>query len=329
MSFGNEGLIGVPGDFSLGKEVEVTAFSQKWNLELINFPNEEGGHSYGSPVKIGILDTGYSAEEGLPVPHLIGQAGFNNSNDEHGHGTHVFGITSSIAKNAQYYIVRVLGADMLGTISQVITGLYILIDKEVDVINISIGTTSFSKPLHDAIKEANEKGIIVVAASGNSGRVEKFYPAAYPEVIGVGSVNRFKMLATTSTRSEELDCVAPGVDILSYWPGGKKKLSSGTSMAAPHVTGIVALIIDHYKTEHGKNPTIKEVKKTLYGNAEDLGLRGWDEKTGNGLAKVQFHKKKKDKKAVPPLYIQAGIRIAVWGLKWYLKKKVNGKTEIR
>lgn len=109
---------------------------------------------------------------------------------------------------------------------------------------MSFGGYENSEALHYAIQKANEKGIVVVAAAGNSGEgtETELYPARFSEVISVGAVDKTNRRANYSSTGSELDIVAPGSDILSTLKDGTYGVMSGTSMATPHVTGAVAAI---------------------------------------------------------------------------------------
>jgi subtilisin family serine protease len=148
------------------------------------------------------------------------------------------------------------------------------------VISMSLGSTSDSTTLHDVITLAYSRGIVLVAAAGNSGPGENTveYPAKYDQVIAVGATDANNEIASWSSRGSELELAAPGVSIYSTYKGGTYATLSGTSMACPHVTGTVALILQ-------KNPglTPNEVRGILRGSAVDPGSEGWDSTYGYGL----------------------------------------------
>ena len=109
-------------------------------------------------------------------------------NDMTGHGTAIAGIIHDIAPNAQIYSVRIMDAENKATLSRVVEGIYWCIDKDIDIINMSFGTTVESAVLKKAIQDANEAGILMVSSAGNGDTAGVEYPAAYNEVIAVGSV---------------------------------------------------------------------------------------------------------------------------------------------
>lgn len=100
--------------------------------------------------------------------------------------------------------------------------------------------------MQEAIVKTYEAGITMVAAAGNDGATTVDFPARYPEVIAVGAVNEDKKLADFSNYGSNLDVLAPGVDVQSTWKNGQFNKLDGTSMAAPHVTGITALILGKF-----------------------------------------------------------------------------------
>ena len=118
--------------------------------------------------------------------------------------------------------------------------------QEVDIINISFGTRTDSEAMHAAIQRAYAAGILIVAAAGNNGVVE--YPAAYEEVIAVGAINPTGERAEGSAVGDELELVAPGVQIVSTGAFGGLCVAGGTSLAAPHVTAVASILWQKDKT---------------------------------------------------------------------------------
>ena len=167
--------------------------------------------------------------------------------DVTGHGSSVAGIIAAekndvgitgIAPEAEIYAAKVLDDKNQAPVSRVIDGIYWAIDKKVNIINMSFGIKSDSAALHRAIRDAYEAGILLVAAAGNDGAVE--YPAAYDEVIAVGSVDTSGVASEESASGDEMELTAPGEQICSTGAFEGTLVSAGTSMAAPHVTGIAA-----------------------------------------------------------------------------------------
>ncbi|MEO1430889.1 MAG: S8 family peptidase [Cyanobacteria bacterium J06632_19] len=181
----------------------------------------------------------------------------NSTMDVDGHGTHVsgtiagekngFGVTG-IAYDAQIMPVKVLGDSGSGTNSSVADGIYYAVDNGADIINLSLGGSFPSFDVSEAIEYASKEGVTVVMAAGNNGGDMPLYPARYADEYGiaVGAIDEDKNMASFSNQSgsEELAYVtAPGVDIYSTLPDNKYDSYSGTSMATPHVAGVVALML--------------------------------------------------------------------------------------
>ena len=168
---------------------------------------------------------------------------FNRSiEDEHGHGTHVAGIIAKNTPHLRIIPIKTLNKNGNGDIYAFIRGLYYAIDHQVDVINMSFGIKSNNEMVQEAVSEAISNDISLIAASGNSGASSLLYPARYKDVISVGAYDQNEVKAKFSQYGDQLDFVAPGVDIWSSWLGGEYKLESGTSMATPFISKTVALI---------------------------------------------------------------------------------------
>ncbi|WP_445635478.1 Peptidase S8/S53 domain-containing protein [Nostoc sp. DSM 114161] len=182
----------------------------------------------------------------------------NNTLDVYGHGTHVagtiaavnndFGVTG-IAYNAKIMPVKVLGDDGKGTYLAISQGIYYAVNKGAKVINISVAGTVPDSGLEAAIQYANSQGVIVVMAAGNSGASTPLYPAYYATNWGlaVGAVDSNNNLADFSNRvgsdASIAYVTAPGVSVYSTLPNQTYGFYNGTSMAAPHVAGVAALIL--------------------------------------------------------------------------------------
>ncbi|WP_243292140.1 S8 family peptidase [Bacillus sp. FJAT-47783] len=188
----------------------------------------------------------------------------NIYNDYNGHGTHVAGIISSnnskqgimgIAPKSKLLILKVIDKQGSGNYNCLINAINYAINWEgpkgekVNVINMSLGGTEPNEELHKVIKEARSRGIVLIAAAGNNGdgdskTFEIVYPGFYEEVIQVGSIKKNGSPSSFSNTNVNLDFVAPGENIMSTHLNGKYVKLSGTSMAAPFVSGAVALILN-------------------------------------------------------------------------------------
>lgn len=209
------------------------------------------------PVKVAVLDTGISLKHPDLAANIKGGINTINpkksANDDNGHGSHVAGTIAAannsigvvgVGPSIDLYAVKVLNAAGSGYFSDVIEGLQWAVANGMQVANMSFGASSGTQSLHDAIIAAYSAGITLVAAAGNSGNSNPVgYPAAYPEVIAVTATNSSDQVASFSSTGPEVDLTAPGVSIFSTYKRDTYTTLSGTSMAAPHVTGAAALVI--------------------------------------------------------------------------------------
>lgn len=256
----------------------------------------------GDPVKVAIVDTGIDRTHPDLQANLMG--GYNAINpalswtDDNGHGTHVAGIVAAIdntigvigvAPNADLYGVKVLNKRGSGYVSDIIEGIDWAIANDIDVINMSLGSTSYSATFEAACTRAIDAGIVVVAAAGNAGTSggAVSYPARYPGVIAVSATDSSNTLAYFSSWGPDVDIAAPGVSILSTYKGGTYATMSGTSMASPHVAGVAALILTQPDGNDGVW-TPAEVEARLEASAQDLGAPGADVLYGAGLVRADL-----------------------------------------
>jgi len=175
--------------------------------------------------------------------------------DENGHGTHVAGIIAAkrdglgvtgVSPDAEILPLRVLNADGAGWLSDIAAAIDYAVANNAKVINLSLGGTSDFALIRVAVENAISRGVVVVAAAGNSGLgAAPSYPAAYQGVIAVAATTESSRIATYSNEGNYIDVAAPGSDILSSWPFGSGYARlSGTSMASPQVAGLAALLLD-------------------------------------------------------------------------------------
>lgn len=169
--------------------------------------------------------------------------------DMTGHGTAIASIIAGdgedgirgINPNAEIYSVKVLDKNNTAPVSRIIEGIYWCIDNDIDIINMSFGTNRYSPALEQAVKAAYNSGILMIGAAGNNaGDVE--YPAAFDEVMAVGSVNPEAQISDFSNAGEELEIAAPGEKIKASGFFGGTIVTHGTSIAVPHVVGVASLL---------------------------------------------------------------------------------------
>lgn len=144
---------------------------------------------------------------------------------------------------------------------------------------MSFGTTMNSEVLHKAIKDAYEEGILIVASAGNNGSAIE-YPAAYDEVMAVGSVDSNGKLSTTSARGEELEIVAPGESVKSTGSFGGNVFVSGTSISVPHIVGVASILWE--KDKNCSNEFIRELLKQCANKSTDKLLED------NGIVELEY-----------------------------------------
>ncbi|AEA46907.1 Subtilisin [Archaeoglobus veneficus SNP6] len=197
------------------------------------------------------------------------------------------------APNHNLYAVKVLNRLGSGWLSDIIAGMEWAVNNDMDVISMSLGTSTYSAIFEEACNATYNAGLVIVAAAGNEGdgnlsTTETSYPAAFDSVIAVGATDENDSVAYFSNTGPYLELAAPGVNIYSTLPTYRVTLSntygydygtlSGTSMACPHVAGVAALII-------AANPGISnvEVRQILQQTADDIDENGWDPAYGYGL----------------------------------------------
>lgn len=279
------------------------------NIEIIGAPEFWPRGNYGKGVVIAVLDTGCQIDHPDLRRNIIGGKNFtsdyngdeNNYSDNHYHGTHVAGIIAAtlnnagvvgVAPKASMLILKVLNGEGDGNYNSLINAIKYAIQwrgkngEKVQIITMSLGGVSDNIELHEAVKQAVKNNILVVCAAGNNGdgnpdTDEKLYPGFYSEVVSVGAVNKNNKMAYFSNSNEEIDLVAPGVDIYSTYPENSYRYLSGTSMAAPHVAGAAALLICSREKELKRTLTENELFQLLCSKAKPIGYSRKEE--GHGM----------------------------------------------
>ncbi len=294
----------IPGVVSVEVDGQVWALEDTlpWGVDRID-AEEVHPYNKGNGIKVAIIDSGIDTDH--PDLNVLGGRRFysqgsedDNYDDAHGHGTHVAGTVAAldngsgvigVAPEVDLYAVRVLSSSGGGYWSDVIKGIEWSISNDMDVINMSLGGSSASTALRTACDAANEAGIVVVAAAGNSGNSYAWgdrvlYPAKYDSVIAVASVNSSDSRASSSSTGPAVELAAPGVSIYSSCRGGGYCTMSGTSMASPHVAGLSALILASGVSDTNTNGRVNdEVRQIMIDTADDLGPTGRDTQYGYGI----------------------------------------------
>nr|WP_321419600.1 disaggregatase related repeat-containing protein [uncultured Methanomethylovorans sp.] len=272
-----------------------------WGISKINAINAQYAGFTGKGIKIAVLDTGIDYNHPDLKANYIGGYDFVNADnypmDDHGHGTHVAGTIAALsngvgvigaAPQAQLYAVKVVSSSGSASYSNLIAGIDWAINNNADVITMSLGGTAFSSTLQNACDNAYSKGIILVGAAGNSGSAV-VYPAAYDSVIAVSAIDSTDTITSWSCYGSEIELTAPGVNIKSTTPGGFYEYMNGTSMATPHVTGTIALMLSSkvagtsYDLNNNGKWDPAEIRSRLQSTATDLGASGKDDYYGYGV----------------------------------------------
>ncbi|MGC4377589.1 S8 family peptidase [Fictibacillus sp. Mic-4] len=281
-----------------------------YGVQMINAPEMWKNGEKGTGVVIAVLDTGCDLEHPDLKDRIIGGRSFVGDDpddfaDGHFHGTHVCGTIAAtldkqgvvgVAPEVKLLILRVLDKNGSGSYEGITEAIQYATKwkgpngERVRIISMSLGGPDDVPELHKAIQEAVQNEILVVCAAGNEGdnddrTDEKSYPGYYKEVVEVGAVDEKKKLAEFSNTNDEIDLVAPGVNVISCYPGGKYAKLSGTSMATPHVSGAAAVLITKEEKEFGRELTEAEVYAQLCKNTQPIDAS--KRAAGNGLLYLQ------------------------------------------
>ncbi len=270
-----------------------------WKDDLVKAPEAWAKGYTGQGVVVAVVDTGvdYNHEDlkdniwTNPNPSSANDIhgwnfvdNNNNVMDNNGHGTHVSGIvaaennnlgTTGVAYNAKIMPVKVLDSNGSGSYTNIAKGVDYAVDHGANVINLSLGGTSPDSTLETAIQYASSKNVVVVMAAGNSGSFQPGYPARYADNWGlsVGAVDSSNSMPDFSNRagySQLAYVTAPGVKVYSTIPNNQYAYYSGTSMAAPEVSGVVALMLsaNHNLTD----AQVRQIVTGTAGNATQTSL---------------------------------------------------------
>lgn len=278
-------LLELPGDPDV---------SLQWHLEAIAAP-DAWDVATGDGVTIAIVDTGVDPRERDLKDKLVNGYDYVNQDaepwDDQGHGTRVALIAAAAANNgyggagvaydARVMPVKALNDSGSGTHEWLSKAIIWAADNSADVVNLSAGGPYPSQTLQDAVNYASRRGVLLVAAAGNESSNVPAYPAAYDSVLAVSGTTRDQQRAGFSNWGDHVSVAAPGTGIL-VTSGGGRLSGSGTSLAAPQVSGVAALVLS-------RNPDLSadQVRDIVQSAASDLGSPGWDPFYGFGQVNAQ------------------------------------------
>jgi thermitase len=262
-------------------------FVNQWGMVKIQAP-QAWDITAGSPsVSIAILDTGVDIDHPDLANKFISNVNFSDSatsDDAYGHGTHVAGIAAAITNNGvgvaglgyscSIMNVKVLGDTGAGAYSWIASGIIWAADNGAEIINLSLGGSSASSTLEDAINYAWSKGVVIVAAAGNNGDTTPFYPAYYTNCIAVAATDANDAKTSWSNYGDWVDLAAPGLNIYSTLKENGYGYKSGTSMASPHVAGLAGLVFTMVADSNGNGFLNDEVRSQIQVTCDNIGLGG-------------------------------------------------------
>ena len=309
--------------FTIESVVENTNETPK-GVELIQAASIWEDSNQGDGIVIAVIDTGIETDHPDLKDQIIDGQNFTSDydgdpnifEDNNGHGTHVSGTIAAslnndgivgVAPKAKILSLKALTGDGAGNYEWIINAINYAVEwrgpqqERVRVISMSLGGPEDVPEMHKAIQNAVSQDISVVVAAGNEGdgsedTFEYAYPGKYNEVIQVGAVDHNLTLAPFTNTNEEIDLVAPGVEVISTYLGNKYASLSGTSMAIPHIAGAIALLIILSEKEFGRHLSEAEIYAQLIKRTLPIGNRKSSE--GNGFLLLNLVEKIQELMAV-------------------------------
>lgn len=270
--------------------------THSWALELIHADSALQSGYTGQGVRVGVIDSGINphpdlAENLVPGACYISDTTVSSDTaDNYGHGTKVAGLIAG--HNADFNSGAAPGVTLVPLkctdgkavkVSAICRAVYGGVDDyDCDILNLSLGVTRNYEALGEAISYAQSKGVLVVAAVGNSGNAAICYPAGFEGVLGVGAVDSSGTVYSKSNRNETVFLSAPGVDVLTTYSSGGYTTASGTSFAVPLVTAAAADLMS-------ADPSLSAemISSLLQSGATDAGDAGWDTAYGYGIVDIE------------------------------------------
>jgi subtilisin family serine protease len=282
----------IPPDLIVEPEFYALAPSNLWHL-----PSDVWEKIWdkvtGKSIKVAILDTGCNSHPDLPEPVAAESFVRGQSwKDGNGHGTHCAGTAIGrngigVAPEAELLVGKVLSNGGSGSSSGIAAGIRWAVDEGADVVSMSLGGGSSYGPTNTAIDYAWSKGCLVNSAAGNAGYRGANtigWPAKYKNSICNGATRSDGSIANFSSGGREIDWATPGQSIISASHRGGYTTMSGTSMATPFGSGLLALIIELMRREGEAEWTAKEAFDTFITQyVDDRGAPGHDPRFGHGV----------------------------------------------
>jgi subtilisin family serine protease len=300
------------GDIVLAADVEGEQTTQlvpndplyktfQWNLRRIGMEQAWDLKTSAADVIVAVLDTGVDLNHPDLKPNLLSEQGYDflddlpSPQDDESHGTAVAGIIGAVGNNREgvagiaWHVkllpIKALNAQGRGPDSAMVKAILYAADNGARIINISSTGSRYSAALETAVQYAQDKGALVVAAAGNTGNGDNAvnYPAGFDGVLAVAAIDDHDQLASFSQRQPYVGLAAPGVDVPSTaWAGAGRGLyasQSGTSIAAPHVSGAAAIL-------WGLRPDLgaDDIASALKANADKVAAS--DSGYGSGVLNV-------------------------------------------
>ncbi len=280
-----------------------TKIDSQWNLKMIKAESARRHGTFGKNVKVAVLDSGLDSkhtdfEKSNILPGyncVVGAIDTSDTEDIYGHGTMVTSIISSkvdngtgiagIASKAKIIPIKITDSKYLN-LTDIYAGIDKAIELDADIINLSLGGALTNEvaiaEFKKYIDKADNEGILMIAAGGNSGTTVVNYPAGFDNVIGVGFVNSAGNLDSLSHKNDSIFITAPGSNVPCLTMGSTTGTTNGSSIATPHVTSAVAIM-----KQLRPNITLNEVKEILSATAIDKGSTGYDTSFGHGILNIE------------------------------------------
>lgn len=277
-------------------------YSTQWHHQAIQTETAWNKSKGSDEVVVAVIDNGIDLNhpdlrDRIVSPYDV-VLGTSNTINPGEHGTHVAGIIASsidngyggsgVAPHARIMPINVFKGEAAYT-SDVIKGIYYAIESGAEIINMSLGTYDYSFSLDLAIQHAYQSGLVIIAAAGNDSTNRRNYPSSFENVISVSSTTASDAVSSFSNYGFDIDIAAPGSHIYSTLSDGAYGYMSGTSMAAPVVSGVAALI-----WSNERKLSNKEIANRMFETADDLGQKGKDVYYGYGRVNASHALRVKD-----------------------------------